>query len=243
MVPPLTSPDTEASSDQAPDAQTQPLSAALVLKLTEFDVATEGLQAPVPGSKIAKRGDQYYFLAPGYTQGLFRWLTGESQDTTKQYIEELAVSLVALTDEAETMLGKLGKERQQKRSVQFGRTRHYTQVSDGLRGLVAPTPESVEDVATVLAHIDTLSARVIAAVSYVDKLYATPAVVITDESSADRPASAGSAGSAKSAGSAVSGESYDADEPASSDAVFSTWKLRLIASHTALCAASASFRG
>jgi hypothetical protein len=204
------------------------------LKLTEFDVATEGLQAPVPGSKIAKRGDQYYFLAPGYTQGLFRWLTGESQDTTKQYIEELAVSFVALMDEAETMLGKLGKERQNRQPVQFGRAMHYTQAPDGLRGLVAPTPESVEDVAAVLAHIDTLSARVIATVSYVDKLYATPAIVGTDESSADRPSSAGSA---------ASGESYDADEPASEDAVFSTWKLRLVAAHTALCAASALFRG
>lgn len=209
----------------------QPLHVVLAKKLELYDRHTEGLSAPEEGAKVVKSGEYYSFQGPGYTQSIYRWLVGESQETTKQYIEELSQELVNLIDEAETMLEKIAAERREQQMAQFGRYRTrstYAATVAGLRELIpSPLPSGmIKEIAAVLGHIDRMRERLIGVIGHVEKLYHVDA-----------------GASASDADEVASSESYDEDEPPTDKgAVYSTWRTRVNAAHTALCTASTSFR-
>ena len=165
-------------------------------KLTEYDGNTMGLATPEPGSKIVRCGSHYSFQAPGISQSVYRWLVGESQETTKQYIEELVKGLVALMDESETMLEHLSIERRNYQQAQFGRRRPRFVRHEGLHDLVTTAPrhppapisaERIKAVAAVLSHVDKLYKRIAAVIAHVQNIYGSTGEAIqkADDVAAD----------------------------------------------------------
>jgi hypothetical protein len=209
---------------------TQPLAATLDAKLAEFDVATAGLAGPEPGSKIVKTGDLYSFQAPGYTQSIYRWWVGESQETTKEYIAELSERMVSLMDEAETMLGRFGRRQRQHQAVRIVH-RGLPSAECGLREILLYESRAadVAEVAEALSRVDALVARLQAATAHVRELYA--------------PAASRSEPAPESATVSVEAGTGDVIPPRPEPSVFDTWDARVSAAHAALCVASASFRG
>ena len=207
MTPIVTTPDCNS---------THPLAATLIAKLTEFDVATIGLAKPEPGSKIVKTGDLYSLQAPGYTQSLYRWWSRESQDTTKQYIQEMSEMIVSLIDEADTMLGRFSRRERQHRAM---RTVHrgISSTDGGLHDIVPhdTLASDVAEVAEVLISIDTLVSRMLCVSAHVRELY----VPVSDS------------------------ETVPDTETESIPCVYDLWNERVSAAHAALCVASSLFRG
>lgn len=223
--------------DAAPEAK--PAHVALNERLTEYDAHTIGLTTCEQGSKIAKCGSHYSYQAPGFSQSLYRWFVGESQETTKQYIEELVTGLVALMDEGETMLEKLAVERHNYQQTLFGRRRpRFVSKNEGLRGIISTPPtappapisaERIQEVAGVLKHVDELNRRIAQVIAHVQTTYA-------DVSVKTPPAEAVEGDDDVSVS-----ESEEDGDIVQTD-VYDKWQARLAAAHSALCTASTSFR-
>ena len=208
-------------------------------KLTEYDGHTIGLATPGPGSKIVRCGSHYSFQAPGISQSVYRWLVGESQETTKQYIEELVTRLVALMDEGETMLEHLSIERRKFQQAQFGRRRQRFVRHEGLHDLVTTPPqrvpapisaERIKAVTEVLTHVDDLNKRIAAVIAHVQDVYVSTGGAIQK------------AGDVTDDGGESVSETEEEEGDVSQIDVYEQWQLRLSEAHAALCAASTSFR-
>jgi hypothetical protein len=165
---------------------TDPFAGALTAKLDEYDAMTEFLVNPEAGSKIVKSGDRFYFQAPGLTQGLYRWLTGESRDTTREYLEELAQNLAEILNGMQRTIESLTLVWKSNHGAKFGRVpgRPVQQVLDtvsaaeaeelpGLLSLldIRPTRERIEEISGLLKKADVLTARVLTATEHVQQLY------------------------------------------------------------------------
>lgn len=227
-------PAVETSNVETP----KPLRETLKESLAEFDANTVGLATPEPGSKIVRCGSQYSFQAPGISQSLYRWLAGESQDTTKQYVEELVLGLVALMDQSETMLEHLAIERRNYQQAQFGRRRPRFVRADGLHDLVTSAPrrtpapisaERIKEVAEVLKHVDELNRRIAATIAHVQDVYDSTDGAIQK------------AGDASADGAESVSETEEDGDIQQID-VYEQWQKRLSEAHAALCTASTSFR-
>ena len=165
---------------------TDPFAGALTAKLEEFDTLTEFLVNPEVGSKIVKSGERFYFQAPGLTQGLYRWITGESRDTTREYLEELTTKLVGILSEMRNTIENLALIWKADKPSKYGRTRvapaqqiiNSVANADenerpGLLSLldIRPTKERIAEISNLLKQADILSARVLTATEHVKKLY------------------------------------------------------------------------
>ncbi len=165
---------------------TDPFAGALTAKLEEFDELTEFLVNPEVGSKIVKSGDRFYFQAPGLTQGLYRWITGESRDTTHDYLEELTTKLVSILSEMRTTIENLACIWKSDKTTKFGRIRagpveqiinSVAQADENERpGLLSlldirPTKERIAEISNLLKQADVLAARVLTATEHVKNLY------------------------------------------------------------------------
>jgi hypothetical protein len=228
----------------------KPIAITLAAKLAEYDDQTLGLTNPEPGAKIVRHGSCYAFQAPGYSQSIYRWLTGESQETTKLYIEELATRLVGLIDEGETMLDKLAVKRRTEQVDRLTNTGRSARASTrnavrGLHEIVGGgriTAARIAEIAEVLREVDTLVTRTKSAILHVQKLYG-PTAPVPVPVPAPVPAPAESDAPAAPAETAETAEPESDGEPAPAVDVFDTWIGRVTAAHAALCTASASFRG
>ncbi len=165
---------------------TDPFAGALTAKLEEFDQLTEFLVNPEVGSKIVKSGERFYFQAPGLTQGIYRWITGESRDTTREYLEELTTKLIAILGEMRTTIENLVCIWKANKPFKFGRTRaapgeqiinavanRDDTERQGLLSLIdiRPTNERIAEISNLLKQADELAARVLTATEHVKKLY------------------------------------------------------------------------
>lgn len=181
----------EAQSQAAQDArlvQDKPFAAGLTAKYEEFNHITSFLESPEPGAKITKYGDRFYFQAPSLTQGLYRWAVGESRDTTKEYLVELADKLIVLLFETKETINTLTDMWKKKNKKKFGRlhlvsgdepiVQYDNPVEEqnsslGLRYLidVKPTPARIQEIAGLLKQSDTLKTRMVTAIKHAKSLY------------------------------------------------------------------------
>ena len=224
---------------------------ALAARIQEFDDSTAALINPAPGSKVIKSYNAYYYQAPGYTQGLWRWGVGESRETTKEYLDEMVNRLVQLMGEAETFLRK-------NTNTKWRRTLRPIEGRDRVYSGTPVTAELIRQMADVLAHIDRLTKRLRLVVQHLKETY--PEEVVADgteepgeaEEMAETDATNTTEGTK---GAVIEAECDDTSESGSETAsesttssssdvvsVFEAWNQTLSEAHAALCGASSVFR-
>jgi len=219
---------------------------ALAARIQEFDDSTAALSDPAPGSKVIKSYDAYYYQAPSYTQGLWRWMVGESRETTKEYLNEMVDRLVKLMEEAESFLHK-------NTNTKWSRTLRPIQGRDRVYNGTPVTPELIGQIADVLAHIDRLTKRLRLVVQHLKDTY--PEEVVADEIEKASSTEATSIEDTKDTEGAMiesegvvssesETESASESTTTSSDAVsvFEAWNQTLSEAHAALCETSSAFR-
>lgn len=211
---------------------------ALAARIQEFDDSTAALTEPQPGSKVIKSYDAYYYQPPSYTQGLWRWMVGESRETTKEYLGELVERLVKLMDDAESFLRK-------NTNTKWKRTLRPIEGRDRIYSGTPVTAELIGQIADVLAHIDRLTKRLRLVVQHLKETY--PEEMMEEEGEekpeAEEPTQ-GTEGAVIEADSASESGSEAGSATSSSDAVsvFEAWNQTLSEAHAALCEASSTFR-
>lgn len=226
---------------------------ALAARIQEFDDSTAALTEPAPGSKVIKSYNTYYYQAPGYTQGLWRWVAGESRETTKEYLDEMVNWLVQLMEEAEGFLRK-------NTNTKWRRTLRPIEGRDRVYSGTPVTAELIGQMADVLAHIDRVTKRLQLVVQHLKETY--PEEVVADGTETEEPRKvekmAGTTETEETEGikdtvietegdnTSENGSEESASESAtsSSDAVsvFEAWNQTLSEAHVALCEASSNFR-
>jgi hypothetical protein len=217
---------------------------ALAARIQEFDDSTAALTEPQPGSKVIKSYDAYYYQPPSYTQGLWRWMVGESRETTKEYLGELVKRLVKLMDDAESFLRK-------NTNTKWKRTLRPIEGRDRIYIGTPMTAELIGQIADVLAHIDRMTKRLRLVVQHLKETY--PEEVMEEgEGAAEGPTeekpetekTEGTEGAVIDADSASESGSEAEGATSSSDAVsvFEAWNQMLSEAHAALCEASSTFR-
>lgn len=214
---------------------------ALAARIQEFDDSTTALADPVPGSKMIKGYNSYYYYqAPSYTQGLWRWFVGESRETTKDYLNEMVEQLVKLMEDAEYFLRKNTKIKWNRtlRPI-LGRHRNYSGTP--------MTAELIGQIADILAHLDRLTKRLRLVVQYLKETY--PEKVMgegkgnvekkTNNTEGDVIEANDGNGSSENGSETVSERTTSSSDAVS---VFEIWNQRLSEAHATLCEASSSFR-
>jgi hypothetical protein len=225
---------------------TDPFAGALTAKLEEFDELTEFLVNPEVGSKIVKSGDRFYFQAPGLTQGLYRWITGESRDTTREYLEELTTKLVAILSEMRTTIENLAVIWKADKPSNFGRTRSgpaqqilnsvaHTDENKrpGLLSLldIRPTKERIDEISNLLKQADILSARVLTATEHVKHLYHSEMQEVEEGLESEETSTSAADGECVPADSASNVHPDSAPPPLSYEAMIESVR----SAHAALC--------
>lgn len=211
---------------------------ALAARIQEFDDSTAALTEPQPGSKVIKSYDAYYYQPPSYTQGLWRWMVGESRETTKEYLGEMVERLVKLMDDAESFLRK-------NTNTKWRRTLRPIEGRDRVYSGTPLTAELIGQIADVLAHIDRMTKRLRLVVQHLKETY--PEEMMEEEGEekpeAEEPTQ-GTEGAVIEADSASESGSEAGSATSSSDAVsvFEAWNQTLSEAHAALCEASSTFR-
>ena len=216
---------------------------ALAARIQEFDDSTAALTEPQPGSKVIKSYDAYYYQPPSYTQGLWRWMVGESRETTKEYLGELVERLVKLMDDAESFLRK-------NTNTKWKRTLRPIEGRDRIYIGTPVTAELIGQIADVLAHIDRLTKRLRLVVQHLKETYPEE---MMEEDAEEKPEAEtageptqGTEGAVIEADIASESESGSeaGSATSSSDAVsvFEAWNQTLSEAHAALCEASSTFR-
>ena len=223
---------------------------ALAARIQEFDDTTAALTDPAPGSKVIKRYDAYYYQAPSYTQGLWRWMTGESRETTKEYLDEMVDRLVKLMEEAENFLRKHTK-------TKWRRTLRPIQGRDRVYNGTPVTAELIGQMADVLAHIDRLTKRLRLVVEHLKDTYPEEVMADGTEESSEVEKTAETAetevpegtkgavivtGGDNTSGSGTEMEIESTTSSSDAVSVFEAWNHTLSEAHTALCEASSVFR-
>jgi len=206
---------------------------ALAARVQEFDDSTAALTEPQPGSKVIKSYDAYYYQGPSYTQGLWRWIVGESRETTKMYLNEMVDRLVALMTEAETFLTK-------NTNTKWSRTLRKIDGRKRVFSGTPVTPELIGQIADVLGQIDRLTKRLRLVLNHLKETYPEEVLVAGEAGEPDAEPEADDQDTEVDAESTSS--STTSTSSADSVSVFETWNQTLSEAHAALCAASSSFR-
>lgn len=206
---------------------------ALAARVQEFDDSTAALIEPQPGSKVIKSYDAYYYQGPSYTQGLWRWMVGESRETTKMYLNEMVDRLVVLMAEAETFLTK-------NTNTKWSRTLRKIDGRKRIFSGTPVTPELIGQIADVLGQIDRLTKRLRLVLNHLKETYPEEVLVAGEAGKSDAEPEADDKDAEADAESTTS--STTSTSSADSVSVFETWNQTLSEAHAALCAASSSFR-
>jgi len=209
---------------------------ALAARIQEFDDSTAALIEPQPGSKVIRSYDAYYYQAPSYTQGLWRWMVGESRETTKEYLNEMVEQLVKLMEDAENFLRK-------NTNTKWTRTLRPIQGCDRVYSGTPVTAELIGQIADMLAHIDRLTKRLRLVVQHLKETYPEE-IMDVEERAAEEGAEGAVIEADEGDNSSESGSEASANTTSSSDAVsvFEAWNQTLSEAHAALCEASSTFR-
>ena len=225
-----------------------PFAGAITAKLEEFNELTKFLVNPEAGSKIVKSGARFYFQAPGVTQGLYRWITGESRDTTREYLEELTTKLVGILSEMRTTIENLACIWKADKTSNFGRIRagpaqqilncvEHTDENKrpGLLSLldIRPTKERIAEISDLLKQADVLAARVLTVTEYVKNLYHSEMQEEEDEEELAEPST--SVGGVESADSASNVPSDSCPDSASPQLSYTAMIESVRSAHAALC--------